>query len=56
MRSDLFEKRRRLMTAWADHCANNKQGAKGKVIPMHATAHAFPKSQAGAAPKRWRHG
>ena len=32
------------------------QGAKGKVIPMHATAHAFPKSQAGAAPKRWRHG
>jgi integrase len=31
-RGDLFEKRRRLMDAWADFCA--KPSVTGKVVPM----------------------
>jgi integrase len=37
MRGDLFEKRRRLMTAWADYCASNPAG-KGKVVAMRESA------------------
>jgi integrase len=33
-RSDLFEKRARLMNSWADYCA--KQQASGKVVPIRA--------------------
>ena len=31
-RGDLFEKRRKLMEAWADHCA--KPAARGEVVPI----------------------
>jgi integrase len=31
-RGDAFEKRRRLMQAWADYCAGAKQG---KVVKLH---------------------
>jgi integrase len=34
LRSDLFEKRRRLMDAWAEYCA--KPQASGKVVPIRA--------------------
>jgi hypothetical protein len=34
-RSDLFEKRRRLMDAWADHCA--KDQVMGAVMPIRLT-------------------
>jgi hypothetical protein len=30
-RGDLFEKRRRLMTAWADFCGSSKQHAQDNV-------------------------
>jgi integrase len=33
-RGDLFEKRRRLMDAWADYCS--KRAARGKVLPFPA--------------------
>jgi integrase len=35
-RGDLFEKRRRLMDAWADFC--DKSPASGTVVPLHAEA------------------
>ena len=31
-RGDLFDKRRKLMEAWAGYCATRKEG---KVIPLH---------------------
>jgi integrase len=33
-RGDLFEKRRRLMSAWADYCENGKMSAD--VVPLRA--------------------
>jgi hypothetical protein len=33
-RSDLFEKRRRLMEAWADYCATAPADASGKVVSI----------------------
>ena len=33
-RGDLFEKRRRLMDAWADYCAKPVAAAGGKVLPI----------------------
>jgi integrase len=35
-RGDLFEKRRRLMTAWADYCASKVPGTDSKVHPLRA--------------------
>ena len=37
-RGDLFEKRRRLMDAWAEHCAQPSvpRQAKGKVVPIRS--------------------
>jgi integrase len=35
-RGDLFEKRRRLMTAWADYCASKVPGTDSKVRPLRA--------------------
>jgi integrase len=35
-RGDLFEKRRRLMTAWADYCASKVPRTDSKVRPLRA--------------------
>lgn len=35
-RGDLFEKRRRLMEAWAGYCANSP--ANGEIMPIRAKA------------------
>ena len=35
-RGDLFDKRRRLMDAWARYCASPKQA--GKVVPIRRTS------------------
>jgi hypothetical protein len=37
-RGDLFEKRRRLMTAWADFCTGPKQQAQGNVALLRQTS------------------
>jgi integrase len=37
-RGDLFEKRRRLMTAWAGFCASPKQRAQGNVALLRQIA------------------
>jgi hypothetical protein len=34
-RGDLFDKRRKLMAAWAAYCASTKSG---KVVPLHKGA------------------
>jgi hypothetical protein len=33
-RGDLFEKRRKLMQAWADYCASKPSAASGKVVAI----------------------
>jgi integrase len=35
-RGDLFEKRRRLMAEWAEHCARPSRAAPGEVVAMRA--------------------
>jgi integrase len=35
-RGDLFDKRRRLMDAWADFCATPPAKAAGKVVPLRS--------------------
>jgi hypothetical protein len=37
-RGDLFEKRRKLMQAWADFCASKPSVAGGKVVAIGAGA------------------
>ena len=36
LRSEMFEKRRRMMQAWADFCDNDRSAAGSKVVPMKA--------------------
>jgi integrase len=37
-RGDLFDKRRKLMEAWAKYCATKPADAAGSVVPMRAGA------------------
>jgi len=37
-RGDLFEKRRRVMEAWARYCQSPPAEAKGKVVPLHGAS------------------
>ncbi len=38
-RGDLLEKRRRIMTQWAQHCASPSAPADRKVVTLHGAAH-----------------
>jgi integrase len=35
-RGDLFEKRRRLMNAWAEFCSKSARATGNKVVPLHS--------------------
>lgn len=36
LRSDVFNKRRRMMQAWADFCDVERNASTGKVVPIRA--------------------